>query len=277
MDVTAVAEAVRDGVLPGRVWLYANYHCNLACTYCLTESFPKAARRELGRQRMLALATEARALGFTALGVTGGEPFLLPYLPELLVELASVLPLVCLSNGTMFTRDRLERLRPLAGLPAQIQVSLDRPDPDTNDAMRGPENFRKVVDAIPRLVQRGVRVRIATTVASIDDRERERLCRLHRRLGVPDADHLIRPIVRRGRAIDHGLGVDAGPADLPAELTITADGAFWSPFGPTVHGGRLDTDLLVTRTTTPLRVPAAAMLRLVEGRPPGADTQLNIR
>jgi MoaA/NifB/PqqE/SkfB family radical SAM enzyme len=277
MDVTAVAEAVRDGVLGGRVWMYANYHCNLACTYCLTESFPKAARRELGQRRMLALAAEARALGFTALGVTGGEPFLLPDLPELLVELASVLPLVCLSNGTMFTRDRLERLRPLAGLPAQIQVSLDRPDPDTNDAMRGPENFRKVVDAIPRLVQRGVRVRIATTVASIDDRERERLCRLHRRLGVPDADHLIRPIVRRGRAIDHGLGVDAGPADLPAELTITADGAFWSPFGPTVHGGRLDTDLLVTRTTTPLRVPAAAMLRLVEGRPPGADTQLNIR
>lgn len=275
--MTAVAQAVRDGVLPGRVWLYANYHCNLACTYCLTESFPKAARRELGPQRMLALAGEARALGFTALGVTGGEPFLLPYLPEVLVKLASILPLVCLSNGTMFTRDRLERLRPLADLPAAIQLSLDRPEPVANDAMRGPENFRKVIDAIPRLVQRGVRVRIATTVAWIDDQERQRLCRLHRRLGVPDADHLIRPIVRRGRAVDHGLGVDAGPADLPAELTITADGAFWSPFGPTVHGGRLDTDLLITRTTTPLQVPAAALLRLVGARPAGTDTQLNIR
>ncbi len=47
--------------------------------------------------------------------------------------------------------------------------------------------------------------------------------------------------------------------------------------GPTVHGGRLDTDLLVTRTTMPLRVPAAALLRLVQGRPPGGDSQLNIR
>jgi hypothetical protein len=71
--------------------------------------------------------------------------------------------------------------------------------------------------------------------------------------------------------------VDAGPADLPAELTITTDGAFWSPFGPTVHGGRLDTDLLITRTTIPLRVPAAALLRLVQGRPPGTDAQLNIQ
>jgi MoaA/NifB/PqqE/SkfB family radical SAM enzyme len=277
MDMTAVAEAVREEVLPGRVWLYANYHCNLACVYCLTESFPKAARRELGRQRMLALAAEAKALGFTALGVTGGEPFLLPYLPELLAELAAILPLVCLSNGTMFTRDRLGRLLPLADLPAAIQVSLDRPEPDRNDAMRGPENFRKVIDAIPRLVERGVRVRIATTVASIDDQELERLCRLHRRLGVPDADHVIRPIVRRGRAVDHDLGVDAGPAELPPELTITTDGAFWSPFGPTVHGGQLDTDLLITRTTTPLDVPAAALLRLVKASPPGGDAQLNIR
>jgi MoaA/NifB/PqqE/SkfB family radical SAM enzyme len=275
--VSAVAEAVRDGVLPGRVWLYANYHCNLACVYCLTESFPKAARRELGQQRMLGLAAEAKALGFSALGVTGGEPFLLPYLPELLVELASILPLVCLSNGTMFTRDRLQRLRPLADLPAAIQISLDRPEPDANDAMRGPENFRKVVGTIPRLVQRGVRVRIATTVERIDEQERERLCRLHRQLGVPDADHVIRPIVRRGRAVDHDLGVDAGPTDLPAELTITTDGAFWSPFGPTVHGGQLDTDLLITRTTRPLRVPAAALLRLVQASPPGDDTQLNIR
>jgi MoaA/NifB/PqqE/SkfB family radical SAM enzyme len=273
----AVAAAIQEGTLPGRLWLYANYHCNLTCAYCLTESGPKVARRELGRERMLALAQEASELGFTALGLTGGEPFLLPYLPELLAELAGILPIVCLSNGTMFTRDRLDRLRPLAELPAAIQISLDRPEPNDNDLMRGPENFRKVVDAIPKLVGLGVRVRIATTVASISDGERGRLCDLHRRLGVADADHVIRPIVHRGRAVDNRLGIAITPADLPAELTITAEGAFWSPFGPTVHGGRLDTDLLVTRTTTPLRVPAAALLRLVRDQPPGADTQLNIR
>ena len=275
--MTAVAAAIQEGTLPGRLWLYANYHCNLTCAYCLTESGPKVARRELGRERALALAEEAAELGFTALGLTGGEPFLLPYLPELLAELAGILPIVCLSNGTILTRDRLERLRPLAELPAAIQISLDRPEPNDNDLMRGPENFRKVVDAIPKLVALGVRVRIATTVASISDSDRARLCDLHRRLGVADADHVIRPIVHRGRAVDNRLGISVTPADLPAELTITADGAFWSPFGPTVHGGQLDTDLLVTRTTTPLRVPAAALLRLVRDQPPGADTQLNIR
>jgi hypothetical protein len=34
-----------------------------------------------------------------------------------------------------------------------------------------------------------------------------------------------------------------------------------------VHGGRLDTDLLLTRTTRPLSVPAAAMLRIAGGAP----------
>lgn len=143
--------------------------------------------------------------------------------------------------------------------------------------MRAPDNFAKVVAAIPALVQRGIRVRIATTVESIADAELDRLCELHRGLGVPDTDHVIRPIVARGRAVDHGLGVEAAESDLPAELTITADGAFWSPFGPTVHGGRLDTDLLITRATHPLSVPAQALLRLVQGRPPGTDSALSIR
>jgi len=68
-----------------------------------------------------------------------------------------------------------------------------------------------------------------------------------------------------------------GSADLPAELTVSADGAFWSPFGPTVTGGVLDTDLLLTRTTDPLRIPAEALLRLVDARPDGADARTGIQ
>lgn len=273
----SIAEAVDAGRLPGRVWLYADYHCNLACTYCLTESAPRAARRELGPTRMVEVAREAAKLGFTDLGVTGGEPFLLAWLPDTLAEMSTHLPVLVLTNGTLFTRRGLANLEPIRGRPIALQISLDRPDPTANDEMRGPDNYRKVVDAVPRLIERGVRVRIATTVESIADADLDRLCALHRALGVPDDDHIIRPIVRRGRAVDHDLGITAQQPDLPAELTITADGAFWSPFGPTIHQGVLDTDLLITRTTRPLAVPAGALLRLVEQRPAGDDTTLNIR
>lgn len=275
--MSPVAEAVVDGTLPGRVWLYSNYNCNLACNYCLTESSPQSARRELTGKQMVEVATEARALGFTGLGVTGGEPFLRPDLPEILLQLADILPVVVLTNATLFNETRRERLRPLAGASIQMQVSLDRPDPIVNDEMRGPGNFAKVVEAIPMLIDMGIHVRIATTAEHIEEDDRVRLCELHRRLGISDDDHIVRPVVRRGRAVDFDMGVEAGAPDLPAELTITADGAFWSPFGPTVRQGQLDLDLLVTRTTRPLATPASALLRLVEGRPPGGDTQLNIR
>lgn len=273
----AVAGAVEEGRLPGRVWLYSNYHCNLACTYCLTESAPQSDRRQLTGRRMVEVAAEAKDLGFTGIGVTGGEPFLRTDLPDVLVELGSILPVVALTNATLFTEARVQRLRPLAGAPVQLQVSLDHPDPIANDEMRGLGNFDKVVEAIPKLVNLGIAVRIATTAEYIDPKDLARLCALHRDLGVADEDHIVRPVVRRGRAVDFGMGIDAGAPDLPAELTITADGAFWSPFGPTVQQGRLDLDLLITRTTRPLDVPASALLRLVEDRPRGDDSQLNIR
>jgi MoaA/NifB/PqqE/SkfB family radical SAM enzyme len=263
--LTAFAEAVAGGVIGGRLWIYANYHCNLTCTYCLTESGPRVARRELPLHRLPEIAAEAREAGFTALGVTGGEPLLIKGLPRILGECAALLPTLVLSNGTLFTSSVLSQLAPLAGLDFRVQISLDSAEPARNDEMRGPRNFARVLTAIPRLREAGIPVRIATTSEGLDPEALMRLCELHRSLGVRDEDHVVRPIVRRGRAQEHGLGIEAALAELPPELTLTADGTFWSPFGPTVRGGRLDTDLLLTRTTWPLSIPIAAMLQ-VAGR-----------
>jgi MoaA/NifB/PqqE/SkfB family radical SAM enzyme len=260
----------------GRLWLYANYHCNLTCTYCLTESAPGVPRRELPLPEMVALAQEAREHGFTSLGVTGGEPFLVKALAGSLNEMANHLPVLVLSNGTLFSDRLLRDLAPLAGKDFAVQISLDSAEPQVNDEMRGASNFAKVVEAIPRLRDLGIRVRIATTTEGMEPDALARLCDLHRRLGVGDEDHVVRPVVRRGRAVDHGMGVEATLANLPAELTITAEGAFWSPFGPTVHGGRLDTDLLITRTTRPLAVPMRAMERLLGTAGPQPDDELKI-
>ena len=278
--VGVVAQAIDAGAISGRLWFYSNYHCNLRCSYCLTESGPLVARRELAQDAILLRAREAEALGFTAFGVTGGEPFLREDMPALVAELGRRRPTVVLSNGTLFNGRRLRALEPLADLPVHVQISLDHPDPVDNDAMRGPENFGKVLEAIPRLVERGIGVRIATTLEdpdAVDPQERERLCELHRSLGIPDEDHVVRPIVHRGRAATNELGLPAGFEQLDPELTLTADGAFYSPFGPTVRGGRLDTDLLVSRATAPLQRPAEALLRIADELPDGHDASIGIR
>ncbi len=123
-------------------------------------------------------------------------------------------------------------------------------------------------------------MRIATTLEdpdAVDPDERERLCELHRSLGIPDEDHVVRPIINRGRAVSNGIGLLAGFEQLEPELTLTADGAFYSPFGPTVRGARLDTDLLVSRTTSPLGAAADALLRVVDQAPAGNDARIGIR
>lgn len=274
----AIGEAVADGTLGGRVWMYATYRCNLECTYCLTESGPSVTKREMNPELMLSLARQAADLGFTALGVTGGEPLMLPWMVDTARRMSDILPMVLLTNGSYLRGSRLDELSTaFAGRPIQVQVSLDSADEAANDANRGDRNFVSVATSVPDLVERGVSVRIATTSTGLLDHELAELTALRSSWGVADEDHIVRPIVARGRAALDGGGVAAGFTDLPAELCITAEGAFWSAFGPTVRNGRLDTDLLLTRTIDPLRVPAEAMLQMANGAPRGTDSTLNIR
>jgi len=275
--MSSIASAIGEGLVGGRLWLYSNYHCNLACAYCLTESSPSAARRVLDRALIDKIAAGAVAEGFTSFGVTGGEPFMRPDMVDILLELQTHLPVLVLSNATLFTGRVLEDVRRLAGTRVAIQISLDSASPQENDEMRAPENFAKVVEAIPKLVAAGIAVRIATTGGNRTPEEDAALCALHRSFGISDDDHVVRPIVHRGRAATNELGVVASAHDLPAELTLTVDGAFWSPFGPTVRAGELDTDMLLARTTYPLDLAIAAMLEIAGAKPAGGDSLLNIR
>jgi MoaA/NifB/PqqE/SkfB family radical SAM enzyme len=270
--------AVDEGRMGDRLWLYATYHCNLACVYCLTESHPRiATRRALSRATMSRAASEARELRFGSVGITGGEVFMLPDFAETMIAVARILPVVALTNGTLFTDRLLSRLEPLADLPAALQISLDSDEPTRNDAFRGPENFAKVMDAIPKLLERRLEVRIATTVEYQSEDELERVCALHRRLGIPDEHHIVRPVVRRGRAAVEEMGIELGASDVLPELTLTADGAFLHPFAPTVRHGLTDVDLLVSRQIAPLEIPLQKLLRVVAEQPVGEDVVRNIR
>src|SRR6476646_5178427 len=56
-----------------RLWLYANFDCNLQCDYCCVRSSPTATRRALGLNAARRIAAEAPPLGTRAFFVTGGE------------------------------------------------------------------------------------------------------------------------------------------------------------------------------------------------------------
>src|ERR1700739_3032457 len=68
-----------------RLWLYTNFDCNLHCDYCCVRSSPKVTRRELGLARVQRIVREAAELGVWEIFVTGGEPFLLEDIGEILI------------------------------------------------------------------------------------------------------------------------------------------------------------------------------------------------
>ena len=273
-----IREAISDGPLCERVFVLPTFRCNLACAYCLTESSSTCAGREMSADAVLDVARQARELGFTGLGITGGEPLLLPWLPDVVAEIAAELPVLVLSNGLLLGGELLTRVRRLwADLPIMVQLSLDRPERAANDAWRDAGAFGRVVRRVPKLVQAGLRVRLAATVHEQPESEWQALRELARGLGVRPGDLFQRPVVRRGRAVEAGCGLPVHRWSLAPELTVTREGAFWNPFGATVTGGELDTDMLLTTVTDPLEVAAGVMVDWIRERPQGDDAVLGIR
>ena len=117
-DREAPAEAPR--ALGSRLWLYTNFDCNLRCDYCCVRSSPKAPRRALGSERVRRIASEAAALGVGEIFVTGGEPFLLGDIGDILTACAAAAPTTVLTNGMLLVGRRLEISAGVAARPRDI-------------------------------------------------------------------------------------------------------------------------------------------------------------
>ena len=261
MENKDLTQAIAEERCSGRVWFYSNYHCNLECSYCLTESNPRVPKRMLSKEQMISLAKQAKEEGFTAIGITGGEPFLVPWMIDSLVGISEILPVTILTNGTLFQGRLLQEMDVLATENISLQLSLDALEAEANDLFRGKQNFEKVVRAIPLLIEKGIHVRISSTLQDPSEQELEALAQFLDGLGVQPEDQVVRRMVTRGRAELMELGVVAPLDRLPPELTLTAVGAFYSPMGPTYKDQRLQTDLLLTRTIDPIRIPLRSLLR----------------
>jgi pyruvate-formate lyase-activating enzyme/TusA-related sulfurtransferase len=249
----APADNTSDRPIGSRLWLYTNFDCNLRCDYCCVRSSPKAPRRELGLARVQRIAGEAAALGVAEFFLTGGEPFLLPDIAEILAACTAVAPTTVLTNGALLVGRRFEALRSARNDRLTLQISLDSPTAELHDLHRGKGTWERALKAIDIARAEGFRVRLAATVSSDDQAEEFERFLDARRIG--EKDRVIRRIVLRGFA---SKGVALARADLVPEVTITADGVYWHPVGAD------DPDLLVTPNIFPLTEAFAAVRRAFE-------------
>lgn len=240
--------------LPGtRLWLYTNFDCNLACDYCCVRSSPQTARRALGADRVRRLATEAVEAGVSELILTGGEPFLLPDLDDLVASCTAALPTILLTNAMLFRGRRLAVLRRMDRDRLTLQVSLDSATPDLHDQHRGTRSWERAVAGIRTAQAEGFRVRVAATLEPDRMVELEPFRHFLDDLGIAREDQVIRALAHRGVA-DSGLELTV--ESLVPEVTITADGVYWHPVGADHE------DQLVTRDVFPLRDAIAETTRL---------------
>jgi MoaA/NifB/PqqE/SkfB family radical SAM enzyme len=213
---------------PSRLWLYTNFHCNLACDYCAVASAPAAVPRTLRLETVQDLVAEAAGVGFTELYITGGEPFLNPDIVALLDMATVALPTVVLTNAMLLRGRRAAGLERMAGRKLTFQTSLDGASAATHDAHRGAGSFARTLDGIRHLIELGFTPRVALTETPENSAEIPAVAGLLADLGVPADNFAVRPLLRRGFST---AGLEIAEASSIPELTVTGDGLHWHPVG----------------------------------------------
>ncbi len=262
MSLPATDPAVGCAPTPRwKLWIYTNYDCNLRCSYCVAKSGPNVPRRAIGLANVRRLVDEAMALDFGHIFFTGGEPFLLNDIYDMLAYASARVQTTVLTNAMLLGhaqrlpgqhQTRLDRLRAIANDQLIVQVSLDGGRPEDHDAYRGPGTWAKTVEGLRQLQAAGFRVRLGTTETPVNAAHLPALCEFHRSLGIPDSDHFVRPLARRGYSRE---GLELGMHNLAPELTVNLDGIFWHPLST-------DADMQVSRQLFPL----AAAVERVQGQ-----------
>lgn len=228
--------------MPGRrLWLYTNFHCNLACDYCCVSSSPKADKRVLGVDTVTGLVGDACAAGATELFITGGEPLMHHEIDLVVSVCTAAAPTVMLTNAMLFRGSRLRLLEAMPRTGLTLQVSLDSATPGLHDLHRGAGTWARAVEGVRTALAMGFDVRLAMTVADRTGEAEAELERFADTIGIPSLQIVVRNIAKQGEAT---RGIVLSRATLVPEVCATADGIWWHPVGATDPAMRVSTDLL---------------------------------
>ena len=212
---------------PGyRLWLYTNFHCNLACDYCCVNSSPRSVPRIVSSEDTAELVRQATAAGVQELFITGGEPFMLLDLDERLRAALPHLPTTVLTNAMVWQGERRKRLEALPREGLTFQISLDSATAELHDRHRGAGSFDRAIAGIRLAIELGFRVRVAATLGHDAGTAEIELIELFDSLDLDEDQRVVRRVAQQGAANE---GLTVSRASLVPEVCATADGVWWHP------------------------------------------------
>jgi mycofactocin biosynthetic radical S-adenosylmethionine protein MftC len=180
---------------PLAVHLEVTTACNLKCRHCFAGKVPRQGR-VLGMAELDRLFSEMARLGSYRLGLTGGEPLLREDLFDIIdLALAHGLSPCLTTNGTLLNEEISREFghRELLWL----NVSLEGASALTNDLIRGPGSFRRVIANL-KLLAKHAKFSLAFTVMRANLSEISQCAELARQVGAQSA--VFRPLYPVGNA-----------------------------------------------------------------------------
>ena len=278
MDAPAPTAHLTPAAAPFRhltaLWVQVTgTYCNLRCVHCINASGPRDPwLAPMDADAVRGWVNEAAELGVREIYFTGGEPFLHPELLPLLAYALERAPTTVLTNGTLIdepTADALAALAARARYSLELRVSLDDPDRERNDAIRGRGAFARALRAIRRLEARGLLPILTATeveTAPAGDGLYDRLRRLLLDAGVSKPRVKILPLFPVGRMAGHGGGtvttemlerIDPARLQCSDSRAVAAGGVYACPILSGLPEARMHaSSLAATLTPAPLSHPA---------------------
>jgi len=142
--------------------------CNLRCKHCYVPDCRDSVKgvniNQMTFDDVCDLISQIDELGVMELQLTGGEPFILPYILDIIKEAQDrLIPCSIFTNGTLMTEE-IFRYISENNYGLIFYISLDGYQ-ETHDAFRRYQGaFLKTVRTIKRLLQMGCDVRINTSI-----------------------------------------------------------------------------------------------------------------
>ncbi|NPA90847.1 MAG: radical SAM protein [Chloroflexi bacterium] len=209
----------REYVVPMHVALELTYSCNLYCRHCYAMS-SSAHKYMMPLEKVLEVFEKISAWGVRVIELTGGEPTIHPKFPEILEASLRYFDLTgIITNGLRVTPRMVEVLKK-APQRFMVQIDLDGSSEEYVDWFRGKKGtFRKEIEAIQKVTELGVLVRVAMIVTPQNLDQVEKTAELAKRLGA--ASFGVSPVVPQGRAQDESLLLS--PSEYEQFLEIWED------------------------------------------------------
>ncbi len=236
-DHRALAAVARQG--GGRPWVPLTAYgsgsvlflevvgrCNERCVHCYADSAPEVTAA-LDRETCLRVVGEGAALGFERLQLTGGDPLLCAFLPDLAAagREAGFRRIEVYTNGLALGPERMDSL---ARHDVSFAFSFYSYDAATHDAItRVPGSQVRTRTAIEAAVQRGLEVRAAIVGVEANLGHVEETRALLLSLGVPASAISFDRVRHVGRGRGHDAIVPAESGGGHAQASAEGAGPSW--------------------------------------------------